>query len=93
MHADSDRRNDLFELVIGSGFTMLTVICSGLDSWKRSGRKHWHIVVGSSVSIQALNYFHIMQCTNHLKAIRPRLCLLLDFGKLRLEINRVANGL
>jgi hypothetical protein len=34
-----------------------------------------------------------MQCTNYLKATGPQLCLLLDFGKPRLEINRVGHGL
>jgi hypothetical protein len=34
-----------------------------------------------------------MQCTNYLKAAGLQLCLLLDFGKPRLEINRVAHGL
>ena len=35
----------------------------------------------------------VMQCTNYLKATDLRLCLLLNFGKLRLEIKRVPNGL
>ena len=34
-----------------------------------------------------------MQCTNYLKAIGLQLCLLLNFGKPRLEIKRVAHGL
>jgi hypothetical protein len=33
-----------------------------------------------------------MQCTNYLKAIGLQLCLLLVFGKPRLEIKRVAHG-
>ena len=35
----------------------------------------------------------VMQCTNYLKATGLRLCLLLNFGKPRLEIKRVAHGL
>jgi GxxExxY protein len=34
-----------------------------------------------------------MQCTNYLKATDLRVCLLLDFGRPRLEIKRVAHGL
>jgi PD-(D/E)XK nuclease superfamily len=34
-----------------------------------------------------------MQCTNYLTATGLQLCLLLDFGKPRLEIKRVAHGL
>jgi GxxExxY protein len=36
---------------------------------------------------------HRAQCLNYLKASDLRLCLLLNFGKSRLEIKRVANGL
>ena len=36
---------------------------------------------------------HRAQCVNHLKASGLQLCLLLNFGKSRLEIKRVANGL
>ena len=34
-----------------------------------------------------------MQCINYRKATRLLLCLLLNFGKPRLEIKQVANGL
>jgi GxxExxY protein len=36
---------------------------------------------------------HRARCLNYLKASDLRLCLLLNFGKSRLEIKRVANGL
>ena len=44
-------------------------------------------------TVKALDDAHRMQCTNYLKATGLRLCLLLDFGKPRLEIKRVAHGL
>ena len=42
---------------------------------------------------KALNEAHQMQCVNYLKATGLRLCLLLNFGRPRLEIKRVAHGL
>jgi len=36
---------------------------------------------------------HRAQCVNYLKASGLKLCLLLNFGRSRLEIKRVANGL
>jgi GxxExxY protein len=44
-------------------------------------------------TVRALDDTHRMQCTNYLKATGLHLCLLLNFGKPRLEIKRVANGL
>jgi GxxExxY protein len=44
-------------------------------------------------TVKALDDTHRMQCTNYLKATGLRLCLPLNFGKPRLEIKRVANGL
>jgi GxxExxY protein len=44
-------------------------------------------------TVNDLDGAHRMQCTNYLKATGLRLCLLLNFGKPRLEIKRVVNGL
>jgi|SRR5271166_481474 len=44
-------------------------------------------------TVKALDDTHRMQCTNYLKATGLRLCLLLNFGKPRLEIKRVVHGL
>jgi GxxExxY protein len=44
-------------------------------------------------TVKALDDAHRMQCTNYLKATGLRLCLLLNFGKPRLEIKRVVHGL
>jgi GxxExxY protein len=41
----------------------------------------------------ALGEAHHAQCVNYLKAANLNLCLLLNFGKSRLEIKRIANGL
>jgi GxxExxY protein len=42
-------------------------------------------------AIKALDGAHTAQCLNYLKATGLRLCLLLNFGKPRLEIRRVAH--
>jgi GxxExxY protein len=44
-------------------------------------------------TVKALDDGDRMQCANYLKATGPRLCLLLNFGKPRLEIKRVVHGL
>jgi GxxExxY protein len=44
-------------------------------------------------AVKALDETHRMQCTNYLKATGLALCLLLNFGKPRLEIKRVVHGL
>ncbi len=44
-------------------------------------------------TVRELGDVHRMQCTNYLKATGLRLCLLLNFGKPRLEIKRVVRGL
>ena len=44
-------------------------------------------------TVKALDDVHRMQCANYLKATGLRLCLLLNFGKPRLEIKRVVHAL
>ena len=44
-------------------------------------------------AVNALDNTHKMQCINYLKATGLPLCLLLNFGKPRLEIKRVVHGL
>jgi GxxExxY protein len=44
-------------------------------------------------TVKALDDAHRMQCTNYLKATGLHLCLLLNFGKSRLEVKRVVRGL
>ena len=44
-------------------------------------------------TVKALDEAHRLQCLNYLKATGRHLCLLLTFGKPRLEVRRIANGL
>jgi GxxExxY protein len=44
-------------------------------------------------AVKALDSVHAAQCVNYLKATGLRLCLLLNFGKSRIEIQRFAHGL
>jgi GxxExxY protein len=49
-------------------------------------------VISELKAINALDSVHTSQCLNYLKATGLLLCLLLNFGKSRLEIRRFANG-
>jgi GxxExxY protein len=49
-------------------------------------------VVVELKAVKTLDSVHNEQCINYLKASGLRLCLLLNFGKPRVEIHRVANG-
>ena len=42
---------------------------------------------------KALDEMHAAQCLNYLKATGLRLCLLINFGKPRVEIRRIVRGL
>jgi GxxExxY protein len=44
-------------------------------------------------AIKGLDTVHTAQCLNYLKATGLHLCLLLNFGKSRLEIQRIVHGL
>jgi GxxExxY protein len=44
-------------------------------------------------AVKVLDEIHQAQCINYLKATRLSLCLLLNFGRPRVEINRLANGI
>ena len=44
-------------------------------------------------TVKALEDAHRMECTNYLKATGLHLCLLLNFGKSRLEVKRIVRGL
>jgi GxxExxY protein len=44
-------------------------------------------------AVKALDDIHLAPCLNYLNATDLRLCLLLNFGQLRLQIKRVVRGL
>jgi GxxExxY protein len=48
-----------------------------------------HIVLVELKVAKAIDEIHRAQCLNYLKATDLHLCLLLNFGKPRLEINRI----
>jgi GxxExxY protein len=51
------------------------------------------IMIVELKAIKALDSAHTAQCLNYLKASGLQLCLLLNFGNSRLEIQRIAHGL
>ena len=43
-------------------------------------------------AVKDLDDIHLAQCLNYLRATNLRLCLLMNFGKPKLEFRRVANN-
>jgi GxxExxY protein len=52
-----------------------------------------HIVLAELKVAKAIDEIHLVQCLNYLKATGLHLCLLLNFGKPRLEIKRIVLAL
>ena len=52
-----------------------------------------HIVLVELKVARAIDEIHLAQCLNYLKATGLQLCLLLNFGKPRLEVKRVVLAL
>ena len=52
-----------------------------------------HIVLVELKVAKGIDEIHLAQCLNYLKATGLHLCLLLNFGKPRLEIKRIVLGL
>ena len=44
-------------------------------------------------AVKEVDHIHMAQCLNYLRATDLRLCLLMNFGKPRLDVRRVANSL
>jgi GxxExxY protein len=56
------------------------------------------LLVGDAIvvelkAVRALDKAHMAQCINYLTATGLHLCLLLNFGKARVEVQRVVRGL
>ena len=43
-------------------------------------------------AVKDLDDIHVAQCLNYLRATSLRLCLLMNFGKPKLEVRRIANN-
>jgi GxxExxY protein len=52
-----------------------------------------HSVLVELKVAKAIDEIHLAQCLNYLKGTGLQLCLLLNFGKPRLEIKRIVRGL
>ena len=46
-------------------------------------------VTGSPTTVTALDDAHIAQCLNYMKATRVETCLLVNFGKARIQVRRL----
>jgi hypothetical protein len=102
-HADNSELNELSGRVIGCAFMVLNTLGTGFLEKERYrdilvGEYFVDLLINDVLlvelkTVKALDDAHRMQCTNYLKATGLQLCLLLNFGKPRLEIKRVAHGL
>jgi GxxExxY protein len=52
-----------------------------------------HTILVELKVAKAIDEIHLAQCLNYLKGTGLQLCLLLNFGKPRLEIKRIVRGL
>lgn len=43
-------------------------------------------------AVKSLDEIHMAQCLNYLKAANLRLCLLINFGRPKIEVKRIMNG-
>ena len=46
-----------------------------------------------SKAVKALEDIHMAQCLNYLKATGLKICLLINFGRPRIQVKRIVNGL
>ena len=51
------------------------------------------IVMVEMKAVKSLDQVHMAQCLNYLKAANLRICLLINFGRPRIQIQRIVNGL
>ena len=49
-------------------------------------------VVAELKAIKALDEIHMVQCLNYLKAAHLKVCLLMNFGRPRIQIKRIVNN-
>jgi PD-(D/E)XK nuclease superfamily len=74
MSTDEHRLNEISERIIGCAYKVSNTLGYGFLE---------------KVYENALEQSHVAQCLNYLKATELRLCLLLNFGRARIEVRRV----
>ena len=52
-----------------------------------------NIVIVELKAVKSLDEVHMAQCLNYLKAADLRICLLINFGRPKIQIQRIVNGL
>jgi GxxExxY protein len=50
------------------------------------------VLLAELKAVKELDDIHLAQCLNYLRATELRLCLLMNFGKPKLEVRRIANN-
>ena len=93
MNADVDCNSmrQLTEKVIACAFTVSNTLGPGfLEKVYENALAHELRNAGLKAA-KTLDDAHLAQCLNYLKATGLHLCLLMNFGKPRIEIRRIAN--
>ena len=91
MDIGEDRLSLLSSRIIGCALTVLHGL-GAMGSWSREYTVDplvEHIVLVELKVAKGIDEIHRAQCLNYLKATGLHLCLLLNFGRPRLEIKRI----
>src|ERR1700752_4548599 len=93
MNADVPVLNRISQRTIGCALTVSNTLgCGFLEKVYENALAYELRQAGLAVelkAVRALDNVHRAQCVNYLKASNLRLCLLLNFGRPRLEIHRL----
>jgi len=85
---ESGRREELTEKVIRCALSVSNTLgCGFLEKVYENALAH-----ELHKAVKELDDIHLAQCLNYLKATKLRLCLLMNFGKPKLEVRRIVNN-
>ncbi len=103
LNANVDRLNELSEKIIGAAFEVSNILGTGFLEKvyyknKLVGDYIADILVEDEIlvelkTVKEFDEIHLAQCLNYLRITGLKLCLLINFGKPKVEIKRIVNGI